>query len=298
MITQTIAKEHGERDRLWLATMDNLTHGDPAASPFSLVCRRGRPGRQRSRSSRERSTDFQGGIVVLGVSGAITIGILASSPVPPQGVTPGAQSVPQFVVEAANTSLSDFAFALTEAGLSAGFIAADSDVVAGPLKVWHSVALNWAEMPREDLLGAFRARHPAYEIEERAGVLQVRPRELVTATLLSARRNRLQLNHAPLGVAFQEAMRVVNPLIPVRDGGVVSAVVRPGEQRPAAMNLVVSIDLPSASFLDALNEIVRRTPGTVWLLTECAKSQEQATFYTLAYLTPGGWMTQFHDPLR
>lgn len=228
------------------------------------------------------------GVAVLGVLTAFPRDLAAQSP----------EKIPQFVTEAAGTSLSDFAYALTEAGLSAGFVAPDTDVIAGPLKVWHSVALNRTEVQRDTVLGAFRARHPAYETAEQQGVLQVRAREVVAGALVRARTNRFQLDRVPLGTAFQEAMRIVNPAFPVRDGGVASHIVGPGEHSRAPAHPVVSVDLSNASLFDALNEIVRRAPGTVWLLTERGKSQGQPAFYTLAYLTPGGYMTEFQNQLR
>jgi hypothetical protein len=133
----------------------------------------------------------------------------------------------------------------------------------------------------------FRDQHPAYDIVERDGVLQIRARALgVVRPLDRVRADRFRLDRVPASAAFNEAQRIADPTIPVRRGGYVDGLVlNPDEPAPSLEELAadpaVRVDISDATLLDALNAIVKQVPGTIWVLSRHVR--EKGQYYTLAY---------------
>jgi hypothetical protein len=236
------------------------------------------------------------------------------------GVAPTAQSatsglrdsVPQFLAEAAQTSVADLAQALAEAGIPAGFIAFDSDFLvrdrdgeeeerAPTLTRRYRPSPEAPQVPLVDVMAAFKTRYPAYDSEKRDGVLLVRARALgVVRPLEQVRVGRVRLNGVPLGAAFNEAERIVDPTIPVRDG-IAGGILLDADQPPpdlekliADANPVVRVDIADATLLAVLNDIAKQTPGTVWIVSR----HRNARYYTLGYRRPNGGVVRLDDPLR
>jgi len=221
--------------------------------------------------------------------------------------------VPQFVADAAETSVADFAQALAEARVPAGFVAFDSDFFESDFdggayergrRLWHRLSLDEHELALqiqlESAVLSFRGRHRAYDVEERDGVLLIRARALRPVRLLEGVRiDRFRLDGVRLGVAFNEAQRIVDPTLPVLSGSVGSFMSDPDKPPPtlaeivALVDPVVHVDIANATLWAGLNEIAKQLPGTVWILSRNLKGN-----YTLAYRRPGAQMGRLHDQLR
>jgi len=247
------------------------------------------------------------------ISSLIASSALAVVSGSPQATSDLPDSVPQFLADAAATSVADFAQALAEARVPAGFVAFDSDFFESDFDgeayergrlLWHRLSLDEHELARQVPLASavlgFRGRHRAYDIEERDGVLLIRARALRAVRLLEGVRvDRFRLDGVRLGTAFNEAQRIVDPTIPVVSGSVGSFISDPDKPPPtlaeilAQVDPVVHVDIADVTLLAALNEIAKQTPGTVWILSRNLKGN-----YTLAYRRPRGGMGRLHDQLR
>src|SRR5258706_442411 len=86
-------------------------------------------------------------------------------------------TVPSFVGEAAEISVADFAYALAEARISAGFVGAYSDIFKErgfqrSATVWRDRSReDQREIPLEAAINIFRSRQPRYDVETREGLL-------------------------------------------------------------------------------------------------------------------------------
>ena len=171
--------------------------------------------------------------------------------------------VPDFVAAAAERSVGDFAYALAEARFPAGVVAFESDS-RPPVATSYRSSGDDAVVPLEVALGLFRSRHPTYEVEEQDGVLVVRERELDLGQGPLARgAERIRIQVLPLRAAFNQAMRIVDPSIQVRDGFVGSIIGRPAEPSPLGLfRTQVTLDMSNATLPTVLNEIVKQARGT------------------------------------
>jgi hypothetical protein len=242
------------------------------------------------------------GLAVLGVVLAV---FMALSPVvSASGAASLPDSVPRFLADAAALSVADFAYALAEGGVSAGFVILESDAVEsspghGTHTLWHLRRREDGKpVALEDALDIFRSAHPDYEVLTSAGRLRVRARALATASsLFTKKAARVRMDALPLMSAVNRATRIADPSIPMADG-VAGSVVSSPTDPPAivADPPKITVDLAQATFVDVLDEIVGQAPGTVWLLSEHGKPP-QASYYTLAIRIPNGLYTLFHDKL-
>ena len=171
--------------------------------------------------------------------------------------------VPAFVAAAAERSVGDFAYALAEARVSAGFVSVEGDFEHASGTLWHGRTTDQAlGVPFQEALTSFRSRHPRYDIEEREGVLLVRARQIAfTVGPLAKTAERFRIDGLHLLVAFHEAMRMVDAAIPA---GVVGSFPGGLPESPAP----IAFDMTNVTFLEVLNEIVRQAPGTVWILLQ------------------------------
>jgi len=130
-------------------------------------------------------------------------------------------------------------------------------------------------------------------------VLVVRERELDLGQGPLARgAERIRIQVLPLRAAFNQAMRIVDPSIQVRDGFVGSIIGRPAEPSPLGLfRTQVTLDMSNATLPTVLNEIVKQARGTVWILSQHGRSPEDQ-YYTLAFRTWGGTLSQFEEKLR
>ncbi len=152
-------------------------------------------------------------------------------------------------------------------------------------------------VPSEIVISTFRTKYPGHYIEDRDGVLLIRARKLEVAGALAGKFPHFQVDGVPLSTAFNEAMRIVNPAVPARSGIIGSIISSPGNSPDASAFSTVSVDVTNASFLDVLNEIVKRVPGTVWILSRHGTAQSGGGYYTLAFRSPEGTITRFDDHL-
>ena len=238
-------------------------------------------------------------ILLRATLGPITAAALSASSFSSQSMASALPAnAPRFLADAAQTSVADFAYGLAEARISAGFLAFDNDFLEPGGTLWHRRPMDDAgQVPLETALNIFRTRYPMYDVKDRDGVLLIRARAFGVVRPLSEKRaERFRLEGVPLATAFNEAMRIVNPAIPVRGGVVGSVLATPDEPVPVTSDPLVYVDVTNATFVDVLNEIVKQAPGTVWILSRHGESP-QAGYYTLAFRLPEGRITRFHDKL-
>jgi hypothetical protein len=105
------------------------------------------------------------------------------------------------------------------------------------------------------------------------------------------------LANVPVGTAFATLINKVNPEAP-QGMAVVGAVPSSVDGPPTlpAEEPAISISLAEPSVLDALNAIVLKAPGTVWILTRIERNNN--TSYRLSYLSPGGRLTALSYELK
>jgi len=217
------------------------------------------------------------------------------------------ENVPRFVGEAAETSVADFAYGLAEARISAGFVGSYSDFFKEGAFHFPRAEAIWQdrsrekgeEIPLQAAVNILRSRQTRYDVEAREGLLIVRAREMeLSAGPLAKTAERVRVDGVPRPTAFNEAMRIVDPAIPVR-GGVVGSDLGAPEETTAADRIgpLISLDVSNVSLLDVLNEIVTQAPGTVWMLLRHEEPQRSG-YYTLAFRSPGGRLLDFSDKLH
>ena len=199
--------------------------------------------------------------------------------------------VPRFVADAAEASVSDFAYALAEARLPGGVVAFERDFERGSGTLWQRRSTEEAAgVPLREVVTSFRRRHARYDIEEREGVMLVRARQIeLRVGPLAKTADRFRVDGLDPLAALHEAMRMVDASIP---GGVVGSFLGglPEARAP------ITLDMPNVTFLEVLNEIVRQAPGTVWILLQHGEPPRRG-YYTLGFRAPDGRSMQFKEPL-
>ena len=217
------------------------------------------------------------------------------------------ENVPRFVGEAAEISVADFAYALAEARISAGLVGSYGDFFKEGAfhfpradAIWQDRSREKAEeIPLHAAVNIFRSRHPRYDVDAREGLFLVRAREFeLSVGPLAKTTERFRVDGVPRPTAFNEAMRIVDPTIPVR-GGVVGSDLGAPEEITAADRIgpLITLDVSNVSFLDVLNEIVSQAPGTVWMLLRHGEPQGSG-YYTLAFRSPGGRLMDCSEKLH
>lgn len=221
---------------------------------------------------------------------ALTLVAMPAAIAPP--ACPTAEALmPAFVFTAARATPSDFASALSEAHVCAGFIAREGE--AGRVtRAWRHDATEPARTLKE-ALGAFQSIHSDFEIRLVEGLFLIRDKRANVETRpLTARIPVFEVFNTRAIEALRQAVGRVIPGLPRRGGVVGSVLGRPEDPHPSEDDLLgppVTLRLENVTLRDALVGIGRVSPGVVWMLTESPPgSDKTAVAYRLIAFLPHG----------
>lgn len=204
--------------------------------------------------------------------------------------------VPEFVIRAAEDTAMDFARALSEAGVSAGFEVPDSAINIATTKAWGRQNDRMSTVALNDVLKVFRGRHPEYEVSHKEAVVLVRGRAVAddSKNPLNTKIAAIRLGRVRLRKAFTSIARILDPSVSESSGyvgSVISEVSSPPPGPLGSEDPTVTVDIARAvTPWEALNEFVKQAAGTVWLRT-CPDAARVTTISRLAYLRPGHRMS-------
>jgi hypothetical protein len=196
----------------------------------------------------------------------------------------------------------DFAYALGEAGISAGFVV-DEDAYHPPRPARKPAPRPTGPVTptvdAEPLSKLFEASRPDYFVSVERDVVVGQHNSAKADPLLTTRRTNIDVANVSIGDAVMAAVKTVDPSLAGYGGTVGSWPGRPGESTPTAEAMrgpLVSVYLTRPTLIEALNEIARQAPGTVWLLVR--HSRPEGVHYTLAVRKPNQQLSQYQFQLK
>ncbi len=206
--------------------------------------------------------------------------------------------VPEFLQTGADGTVLDFAHALAEARVSAGFVVSDEDSQAGSSRLWPLVALTEGRVPLDRVLAQFLTTHPDYAVTRRAQTLFVMHRALEDVAMLDRAVSNFQVTDVYLNTAFNEVQRVIDPTIPQTGGLVGSIVGRPGAPTPDPRAYAkITLAMRDTTVGEVMDTLACQVPGVIWILT-AKQAVDGSRYYQLALRKPEGIHTPFHHELR
>lgn len=221
-----------------------------------------------------------------------------------QGQQPEAQrrASEAVVATASSGSPIDFAYALGEAGVSAGVVV---DAAS-----FHRPRLDRPLAPRlagrraavvdaDAVSKLFAASRRDYAVSVDREVVLLHHADGKDDAFLGQKRGDIEATNVTIDDAIVAVIRSIDPSIPKIGGTVGSWLSRPEEPAPTAEMLrgpLVSLFLTAPTPVEALNDIARQAPGTVWVLVRHAG--QNGTHYTLAVRRPNQQMSEYPFPLK
>jgi hypothetical protein len=217
------------------------------------------------------------------------------------------RSAADVVIASANAgSPLDFAYALGEAGISAGIVVdADSYHPPRPGGLFTPRSMGagtpevGAEVDAETAARLFAAARRDYNVSVDRDVVVAYQADKKTDPMFTEKRANIDVTNVSIDDAAAALLRAIDPSIPKLGGTVGSWLGRPGELPPTPEMVrgpLVSFSLTAPTGIEALNELARQAPGTVWVLVRHVKGEE--AHYTLSIRKPNQLHAQYPYSLK
>jgi hypothetical protein len=236
------------------------------------------------------------------------LGTMAAAAVPRGAAIGGEQPNVQrrasdVVIATANAgSPLDFAYALGEAGVSAGVVI-DAGSFHPPRPdgalTPRSTGARAPEVEAEAAAKLFAASRRDYEVSVDRDVVVAYQADKRTDPLFTQKRANIEVANVSIDDAAAALLRAIDPSIPKLGGTVGSWTGRPGEAPPTPETIrgpLVSLYLTAPTGIEALNELARQAPGTVWVLVRHV--DREGAHYTLAIRKPNQLLVRYPYPLK
>jgi hypothetical protein len=199
----------------------------------------------------------------------------------------------------------DFAYALVEAGVSAGVVV-DAASFHEPLLRGPYAARPMGSEPRVPEVDAeaaaklFATARRDYDVSVDRDVVLLYPVERKTDRFFTQQLANVEVANVTVVDATAALLRAIDPSIPKLGGTVGSWLGRAGEAPPTPEMIrgpLVSLALNTPTAMDALNEVVRQAPGTVWVLVRYVDVEREGTHYNLAIRLSNQQFVRYPYPL-